>query len=563
MSAMPNQSLPEGARLGVYEIKKTIKADSLAIFYQAWNHHLKEQVEIQEYFPHDFAVRAANGLTVECKSARDTDHYHFGLKAFLAQSERLSQIEHPNCVKAETILPFNQTAYLVSACPEGTPLSQRVKSSAPLTEAELTLILTSTLKVLQTLHDHQIVHGNLQPTTILLSANGEPVLTEFANARWVLAAHANKFPNELASCFVAPELYDPASEPKPASDFYALGATLYYCLTQEQPASALSRTMALSKGKPDPLKRLRESQNETFNATLPEIIHWMLQTDTQQRPQSAAQILARLQPSAPDNPSGQKAASSNGSASGKLTFLRKHPLIVYGTPVIAGLAIIAGLWLNQAEFEPKVDASRPLLPDSAPSAPLIQAEGARAVPTNQQPAPATEPTPASAETNAALLLAQNTTTSAATPNPTNLASAQTQKSAELPVQSPEKSPSTVTVESKAASDPLSDPTKVTDQAEIKRYLTAAQKAMKRVQLTTPASDNAHHYYRKVLEIDPENAEAQAGLQKIVDRYIWFLQKAKADGKINTAKRTLLRAESVLPNDPKLHKIRTELFAPEN
>jgi tetratricopeptide (TPR) repeat protein len=102
------------------------------------------------------------------------------------------------------------------------------------------------------------------------------------------------------------------------------------------------------------------------------------------------------------------------------------------------------------------------------------------------------------------------------------------------------------------------PEKPTDEGSIKEYLAAAKKAMKAVRLTTPLRDNAYKYYQMVLALDPGNAEALAGLQKIVDRYVWFLQKERAEGNLDKAKRALQKAESVLPDDPKLHTIRAEL-----
>jgi hypothetical protein len=50
------------------------------------------------------------------------------------------------------------------------------------------------------------------------------------------------------------------------------------------------------------------------------------------------------------------------------------------------------------------------------------------------------------------------------------------------------------------------------------------------------------------------------LQKIVDRYVQFIGKARIEGRLNDAKLYLQRAESVLPDDPKLQGIRAELAA---
>ena len=75
--------------------------------------------------------------------------------------------------------------------------------------------------------------------------------------------------------------------------------------------------------------------------------------------------------------------------------------------------------------------------------------------------------------------------------------------------------------------------------------------------TTPAKDNAHKHYRMVLAIETNNAEARAGLQKMVNRYIQFIEKASAEGSRERVMLYLQRAESVLPDDPKLQRIRAK------
>jgi len=100
----------------------------------------------------------------------------------------------------------------------------------------------------------------------------------------------------------------------------------------------------------------------------------------------------------------------------------------------------------------------------------------------------------------------------------------------------------------------------TDEVLIQKYLVAAEKAYQAGHFTTPSRNNAYKYYQMVLTTKPDNAEARAGLQKIVDRYVQFIEKAKTEGKPNMVKLYLQRAESVLPDDPKLQNIRKELAA---
>jgi hypothetical protein len=128
-------------------------------------------------------------------------------------------------------------------------------------------------------------------------------------------------------------------------------------------------------------------------------------------------------------------------------------------------------------------------------------------------------------------------------------------------------------ESESDSDKLSEPEKLPELADettplktnidevlIQKHLVAAEKAYKAGHFTTPSRDNAYKYYQMVLATEPNNAEARAGLQKIVGRYVQFIEKAKIEGKLNMVRLYLQRAELVLPDDPKLQNIRKELAA---
>ena len=98
------------------------------------------------------------------------------------------------------------------------------------------------------------------------------------------------------------------------------------------------------------------------------------------------------------------------------------------------------------------------------------------------------------------------------------------------------------------------------RSSLKKHLAAAEKAMKAGRFTTPLKDNAHKHYQAALAIDPNNAQANAGLKKIVDRYVQYIEKAKSTGQSNRVELYLQRAEAVLPADPKLQKIRAALAA---
>lgn len=95
---------------------------------------------------------------------------------------------------------------------------------------------------------------------------------------------------------------------------------------------------------------------------------------------------------------------------------------------------------------------------------------------------------------------------------------------------------------------------------IKTKLGSAQIAYLSGRLIDPRGDNAIEYYKGVLALQPDNAEAQAGLQKVIDaleqRVVRTLQERKP-ARVVKAWTALQRAA---PDHPQLETLRTQLLA---
>ncbi|HNP25218.1 MAG TPA: hypothetical protein PKM20_00625 [Nitrosomonas sp.] len=112
--------------------------------------------------------------------------------------------------------------------------------------------------------------------------------------------------------------------------------------------------------------------------------------------------------------------------------------------------------------------------------------------------------------------------------------------------------------------PLSDAVDEADEMQstaphaVSQHLAAAEEAIKALRMTTPAGDNAYEHYQAVLAVDPDNAKAHAGMQKMVDMYVYLIEKAVAEDELDKARVYLQRAENIKPGSPKLRNLRAEL-----
>ena len=109
---------------------------------------------------------------------------------------------------------------------------------------------------------------------------------------------------------------------------------------------------------------------------------------------------------------------------------------------------------------------------------------------------------------------------------------------------------TLNDQSRATNDALTDKS----ERAIDVLLEIADQQFNNKRLTTPDSGNAFNTYQLVLEIDPENEDAKAGLVGIVDRYKEWINTDIEDENYTRARVFLNRAFRVAPDDPELKRL---------
>lgn len=289
-----SHAFPIGYMLEEYRIDKVLGAGAFGVTYRATDTNLGMNVAIKEFFPNQYAQRDIKGNMVP-KSSRYAEYVQWGQERFIAEGKILAQFKHPNIVRVTRYFQSHGTAFMVMDYEEGETLHNHIeKASRPPDETRLKSILIPILEGLQTVHEKQYLHRDLKPANIYLRRNGSPLLLDFGAARAELGNPDAESTVLLTPAYAPPEQYDPEASQCAASDLYSLGATMYRCIAARKPVDALERHYAAYYGMQDPLMSALSVGAGRYSKLLLETIDWMLTLEIGKRPQSAAQVLARL-----------------------------------------------------------------------------------------------------------------------------------------------------------------------------------------------------------------------------------------------------------------------------
>ena len=112
-------------------------------------------------------------------------------------------------------------------------------------------------------------------------------------------------------------------------------------------------------------------------------------------------------------------------------------------------------------------------------------------------------------------------------------------------------------------EPVAPPPPVgelTPQEQIADYLARGQMAIVTDRLTAPRGNNAVEYFRSVLELQPDNADAQAGLLRVGAALEARVVAALQAGNPAQGATALMTLQHAVPNYPRLDVLRAELLA---
>ena len=277
-------ALPTGAVLdGRYAVDSVIAAGGFGITYLGQHRALGKLCAIKEHFPRQFAVREGHTARV---IATDEATFRWALERFLDEGRALARCKHPNIVDVADIFEANGTAYMVLGFEEGGSLKSWLEAlGRQPTQAELDRIVGPLLDALAFVHAQGLLHRDIAPDNVLIRPDGTPCLIDFGAARQALAERSATMTGIVKSGYSPPEQYTTEGRAQGAwSDIYALGATLYCCVTGRVPPEATAR--AIGEAMPPVGEALPASERAAYRPGFLTAIDAALAVRPTDRPQS-------------------------------------------------------------------------------------------------------------------------------------------------------------------------------------------------------------------------------------------------------------------------------------
>lgn len=239
-------TLPDGTRLGEFELIRVIGEGGFGIVYLAWDHSLERRVALKEYMPAHFASRV-DGITVNPRSENHRETFEAGLRSFVNEARLLARFDHAALVKVYRFWEAHGTACMVMPYYEAGTLQSAVRAMPrPPDEAWLRRLLMPLCDALSMLHGAQCYHRDISPDNILLLPPADrPLLLDFGAARRVIGGMTHSLTSILKPGYAPIEQYAevPGLRQGPATDVYALAATVHWIITGHTPPPAVARLL--------------------------------------------------------------------------------------------------------------------------------------------------------------------------------------------------------------------------------------------------------------------------------------------------------------------------------
>jgi Serine/threonine protein kinase len=232
------ETVPSGTILhGNYRIERVLGSGGFGHVYLALNLANNQPCALKEYL-----VTGSSGQEQLQHEARVLSHLH-----------------HPNLPAFSDAFIERGRYYIALSYIEGNDLTDLIRVTRQRNDlipiAQMLHWLLAICDAVMFLHSQHptIIHRDIKPDNIRITSNGTAVLVDLGNAKAAADGARTLFfiRHQGTPGYAPPEQYPGGTGTDARSDIYAIGGTLYFALTTQEPPSVSTRNQAIQQQRPD------------------------------------------------------------------------------------------------------------------------------------------------------------------------------------------------------------------------------------------------------------------------------------------------------------------------
>ncbi|HPH98310.1 MAG TPA: protein kinase [Anaerolineaceae bacterium] len=244
-----------GHDIGRYHLIQKLGEGGMAVVYKAYDSRLEREVAIK-------FIRTEQVPPAMLEKM---------LLRFEREAKALAKMKHLHIINVFDYGEHQGAPFLVMDFMPGGTLKAR--TGKPIPWVEVVRLLLPIASALEYAHRQGIVHRDVKPANILITSEGEPMLSDFGIARMLESESGNTLTGTGVGIgtpeYMAPEQWSGSAAP--SVDIYALGVVMYELITGRVPYQADTPVAILIKQANDPLPR-----PGIFVPGLPEAVEFVL-----------------------------------------------------------------------------------------------------------------------------------------------------------------------------------------------------------------------------------------------------------------------------------------------